>query len=234
MQYQYGAYYAMEEGTMALLSGLLSGIPSVAISMLTYVFSSLALYTIARRRCIHNPWLSWVPVANVWILGSLSDQYRYVVHGEDKSKRKVLLTLNIITAVLSLAVITASVWLVVRIVTGVISQNMESLLAGMTAPLTLTGMLCLPLLGVAVALAIVRFMALYDVYTSCDPQNNVLFVVLSILIPVTEPIFLFICRQKDGGMPPRRPEYAYMPPRQDWQPPQPPQQPWNGEQTDRL
>ena len=229
MHYQYSAYYAMEEGIMALLSGLLSGIPSFAVSILTYVFSALALYTIAKRRCIRNPWLSWVPVANIWILGSLSDQYRYVVRGEYKAKRKVLLTLNIVTTALALALLSTVVWLVVRVITGAFSQNIDTLMEGMMAPLMGTAALSLPMAGVAIALAIVRFMALYDVFTSCDPQNNVLFLVLSILIPVTEPIFLFVCRQKDFGMPPRRPEFSYIPPQQGWQPPQQPQEPWNSE-----
>ena len=35
-------------------------------------------------------------MVNVWVLGSLSDQYRYVVRGENKSKRKAMLVLSII------------------------------------------------------------------------------------------------------------------------------------------
>ena len=51
-------------------------------SVVTYVLTSLGLYTMAKRRMINHPWLSWVPVANMWILGSLSDQYRYVARGQ--------------------------------------------------------------------------------------------------------------------------------------------------------
>ena len=75
----------------ALLTGLLSGVPGVFLTIGAYVFSSLALYTVAQRRGLNKPWLAWVPVVNCWILGSLSDQYRYVVRGENKSKRKIFL-----------------------------------------------------------------------------------------------------------------------------------------------
>ena len=76
--------------------------------------------------------------------------------------------------------------------------------------------LCLPLMGVAIATAVIRYMALYDVYTSCTPQNNVVFLVLSILFSVTEPFFLFFTRNKDDGMPPRKQEPVYEAPQEPW------------------
>ena len=62
----------------------------------------------------------------------------------------------------------------------------------------------LPLLGISIAYAVFRYMALYDLYKSLDPSNCVMFLVLSILFGVTEPFFLFFSRDKDDGMPPRR------------------------------
>ena len=51
----------------------------LAFLAVQYVFQSLSLYAIARRRGIAHPGLAWVPVAYSWILGSISDQYQYVV-----------------------------------------------------------------------------------------------------------------------------------------------------------
>ena len=65
-------------------------------------------------------------------------------------------------------------------------------------------LLSLPIAGISIALAVIRYMALYDIYTSCQPQNNVLFLVLSIIFTVTEPFFVFFNRNNDKGMPPRR------------------------------
>ena len=62
----------------------------------------------------------------------------------------------------------------------------------------------LPLAVAAVAAAVIRFIALYDLYRSLEPDNAVLFLVLSILFSITEPFFLFFNRDKDVGMPPRR------------------------------
>ena len=163
------------------------------------------LYTIAKRRGLNHAWLSWIPVANVWILGSIADQYRYVARGEIKSKRKVLLTLNIISAVLTAVMVCLCVVAVVGAFSGaimgrpedVILQNLLGTLAGMLG-------LIVPILGVAIAAAIIRYMALYDLYSSCDPDNKTVFLVIGILFGITEPVFLFLCRNKDLGMPPRR------------------------------
>ena len=204
-----------------MLLGLLEGVPSVILGIVTYILSSLGLYTIAKRRGLNHPWLAWIPVANVWLLGSLSDQYRYVVRGENKSKRKVLLTLNIITAVLSVAIIVSAVVMVGQIVIGAANGMSETaFLQTMVGPMVCIVGLCLPVMGVSIAYAIIYYMALYDVYKSLDPSNCVLFLVLSIVFGVTEPFLLFFNRNKDQGMPPRRAEPVYMPPEQTWQEPE--------------
>ena len=197
-------YSAGDEALAALITGLM-GIPASLIQIAAYVLSSLALYTIANRRGLNHAWLSWIPVANVWILGSIADQYRYVARGEIKSKRKVLLTLNIISAVLTAVMVSLCIGAAVGAFSGaimgrsedVIMRNLLSNLAGMLV-------LIVPILGVAIAAAIIRYMALYDLYSSCDPDNKTVFLVIGILFGITEPVFLFLCRNKDLGMPPRR------------------------------
>ena len=84
-----------------------------ALSIVSYVLLAWGMYTIAKRRGIHKHWLAWVPVANIWILGCISDQYRQVARGQVKSKRKALLTLTIImyTAMIGMVVI-AVIWLI--------------------------------------------------------------------------------------------------------------------------
>lgn len=229
MDFSYEYSYAAEE-FLGVLSGVLSGIPSTLISIATYVLTALALYTIAKRRGISKPWLAWIPVADAWILGSLSDQYRYVVKGENKSKRKALLVLSILSCVLSIAVICVAVVMLVGVAGGMMRGAAEAeMLEQILGPVVGMLGLCLPLMGVTIAYAIISFMALYDVYTSCDPGNNVLFLVLSILIGITKPFFLFFSRNKDNGMPPRRTEPTnYIPPQE------PVQEPWEQENKDYL
>ena len=194
------------ELTMGIVSGLLAGIPSVLFGVAVYVLTALSLYTIAQRRGLSRPWLAWIPVVSSWILGSLSDQYRYVVKGENRSKRKLLLVMSILSAVLSTVVCVMCVVVAVQAVFGVMQGFQEDYLVRMVMEyvVSLLGLLLVQL-GVMIAYAIIRYMALYDVYKSLDPANSVLYLVLSILVSPTEPFFLFFNRNKDTGMPPRRP-----------------------------
>ena len=215
-----------EEEIFALITGLLSGIPSMLLGIATYVLTALAFYTIARRRGLRKPWLAWIPVVNVWLLGSVSDQYRYVVKRENRSKRKSLLILSILMAVLAVAIVVMAIVVASSAIFGSYhygSSRIWDQLAGIIG-------LCLPLVGVAIAYAVIRYMALYDVFRSLDPDNCVMFLVLSILFSPTEPFFLFFNRNKDKGMPPRRqePVYAQEP---QWQPAQ---EPWEQENKDYL
>lgn len=201
--------YLMEELIFTLIPVLTSGIPSVLLGIASYVLTSMALYSLASRRGIGKAWLSWVPVLNVWIVGSLSDQYRYVVKGQCKSKRKILLILKLVSVIFVLAALIAGGFLVADVIrTMMYGIRMEAVLSQILGPVLGIAGLVLPMFGLAIASAVIYFMALYDVFQSMDPANGVMFLVLSILFPVTEPFFLFFNREKDKGMPPRKPEHS--------------------------
>ena len=198
-------------------AGLLTNGFSSLWGIAAYVLSALALYTMAQRRGIKQAWLSWIPVVNCWIVGSLSDQYRYVVKGEIKNKRQTLLTLNIIHAAIGLVEIILAVATAVLFAGGLISGNADAIMdESALVPIIIMVCLLLPLAGIRIAAVVIRFMAMYDIYTSCQPQNGVVFLVLSIIFRVTEPFFLFLCRDKDEGMPPRKQEPVYNAPREPW------------------
>jgi len=191
-----GYVFELEEELMMLLPGLISGIPTGLFGIAAYILTALAIYTVSRRRGLNRPWLAWIPVVNCWLLGSLSDQYRYVVKGENKSKRKWLIILNILRAAMVMLLV-----ILALVTAGALFANRPSEIMGLI--IALLG-LVLPLSAVTIALCVIRYMALYDVYRSLDPANAVLYLVLSILFSPTEPFFLFFNRDKDLGMPPRK------------------------------
>jgi hypothetical protein len=68
---------------------------------------------------------------------------------------------------------------------------------------------------VSIVYAVFYYIALYDVYRSCKPDNATLFLVLTILLGVVYPFFLLSCRRMDLGMPPRtNVDSAALPPEQ--------------------
>ena len=203
MNYEYAYYFEEVLDNMPSISGFGS-----TLGLISYVFTALAIYTIAQRREIKKAWLAWVPVVNVWILGSISDQYRYVVKDQVKSKRKILLGMGIANFLLCVAVVACMVATGISVFSAILHEVSEEALGRVA----LEGILvCLavsvPLAILSIVSFVIRAMALYDLYSSCEPQNNALYLILS-LIPginqVTQPLFLFLCREKDEGMPPRR------------------------------
>ena len=202
MMMSYSADYL--QSALWLVVRTLFGAPAL-VSIATYVLTALALYTIARRRGLKNPWLAWIPVADCWLIGSLSDQYQYVVNGASKSKRKLLLGFRILTSVLCAVLLGLVVKLCFHAFGGVMRGTLpDMLLAQILHQAAGLMTVALPLLGVSIAFAVLRYMALYDIYKSLDPANCTLFLVLSILFGITEPFFLFFSRNKDDGMPPRK------------------------------
>lgn len=204
--------YGMDESVMEFLEefgyaflGVLLGILLVVlvIGIVMYVFQSVGLYTIAKRRGIKNAWLAWIPVGYYWIAGSIADQYQYVVKGKVKNKRKILLGLSLGSMALTLIINVLSSILMTT------AYDMESTLTISTMCGAVESLLSA---GISITLVVFWQMALYDLYSSCCPENNVLFLVLGIVFGFTVPFFIFFNRKKDKGMPPRKPEpQAYIP-----------------------
>ena len=173
----------------------------IGYSILVYVLQALGMYTIANRRGIHHPWLAWVPFGNLWILGSISDQYQYVSQGKVRSRRKLLVGLQIALAALMLVLFVVAVYAGIQAAIGGAQESM--LTAGLLVLLCFVAMMVL-----AILMTVFQYICLYNLYASCDPDNKATYILLSIFISVTLPFLVFICRKKDFGMPPRRPEPA--------------------------
>lgn len=211
--YDYYDYASMEAATSAGgLAGVLAGaallyLLTFALGITVYILQSIGLYSIANRRGIKHPWMAWLPVTNMWILGSIADQYQYVAKGQVRNRRKVLLGLNI--AVIALEIV-MTVLLVGMFVNTVFSiSSMEYMYDWEILELVLTPLLSM--VGVALVIYIIaiitivfQYICYYNLFASCDPERRVLFTVLSILFSVTLPFFIFACRKKDLGMPPRK------------------------------
>ena len=199
--YEYSYVFEEALGT-GILSALVSGIPSALFGIATYVLTAFALYTVAQRRGLNRPWLAWIPVVNCWVLGSLSDQYRYVKQGKVKNKRKWLPILECLMLVLVLVTI---VLMVVNILEleSFVAMSDEAYMAAAISLVVKFLLLWLGIMALSISRMVIHYMAMYDIYTSLNPAYNVVFLLVSIFVNVTEPFFVFFNRNKDLGMPPR-------------------------------
>lgn len=178
------------------LNDIVYYVAMLGFSIFMWILQSRGLYTIARRRAIRHPWLSWLPIGRSWVTGCISDQYRYVVRGEVKNKRRWLPILSGLTGVLSLLVVVCTF----------LGLDPEMKIQAWTTAMLITAgyiTLLLLLLAASVLTSVFTYKALYDLYASCDPGKRVLYLLLSIFLNI-EAFFVSACRDKDLGMPPRK------------------------------
>lgn len=189
-------------GLIAVVLALLAGVVALGIVIGCYVLQSLGLYRLASRRGIKHPWLAWLPIGNIWILGSLSDQYSYVAQGLVRNRRKVLLWLSAgIFLLMSAFLGTCLGWSL-----GLLAKAADGVALDILSLASLGWMLVYGWVFFVLGLvsAIFQYICLYNLYSSCAPEYKLLCMVLSILFPMAAPILIFAFSKRDDGMPPRK------------------------------
>jgi len=166
-------------------------------SLTCYILQSLGLYGVAKRRGIRRPWLAWLPVGNMWILGSISDQYQYVAKGKVRNTRKILLVLVIALYLLTTFSSVGVISMIVKAISGFSSGQLMATAVAASGAQILTVVL-------AIVGAVFQYIAYYNLFKSSAPEDATLFLVLGIFFSVALPFFVFNCRKKDYGMPPRK------------------------------
>lgn len=190
-------------------------VAAALVGLAGYIMESIGLQAIAKRRGLNHPWLAWIPVGREWLIGSVSDQYRYLVKGEIRSRRKLLLGLSAVKEICTLIAVGALLRLIANLpmLDGSISDGeLAALILGPVMTAQVGGIAAV---AVGIVTMVFRQICMYDLYRSCDSHNAVAYLVLGILFGILEPIFLIVVRKKDGGMPPRRD--AYRPNQEPWE-----------------
>jgi uncharacterized membrane protein len=126
-----------------------------ALGIVMYVLASLGLYKLATNQGVENPWLSWIPVANLYILGRLIKTLK--IQSYDIPSIELVLPIGCIASA--------------------VLGN-------------------IPFVGwiIQLAYAILVLFALHKLYKMYRPDQAVLWLVLSIILPFMGPIFIFMIR----------------------------------------
>ena len=159
----------------------------LVFGIVSYILCGKSISAIARRRGIEKPWLAWVPVGNMWLLGCISDQYRYVTFHQETNRRGKLLTLSIIS-----------------MAGGILIGALTVMTLDSSSSAAMVWLLLLYVyLAVAIVQTVLQFKAYFDLFRSCDPDKSLVYLLVSIFASFPLPFFVYSCRNKDLGMPPR-------------------------------
>ena len=171
---------------------------SAVIGIAIYLLESISVYKMAKSAQIKNPWLAFIPVANDWVFGTLAEKYKKK-NGTKSARFGIILP--VLEGIVLIETIALTIFTVISIkeITGYALDAVNT--SAEMAPeqfMSLIPVIILyfALMAVAIAYAVVFFIALWRVYYSFDKSNATLYIVLSVIFTISVPIILFIIRNR--------------------------------------
>ena len=171
---------------------------SAVIGIAIYLLESIGVYKMAKSAEIKNPWLAFIPVANDWVFGTLAEKYKKK-NGTKSARFGIILP--VLEGIVLIEAIALTIFTVISIkeITGYALDAVNT--STEMAPeqfMSLIPVIILyfALMAVAIAYAVVFFIALWRVYSSFDKSNATLYIVLSVIFTISVPIILFIIRNR--------------------------------------
>ncbi len=185
-------YYAYETAATAGIAiiGVILLIAS-AVSIAMYLFQAIGLYRMGKRLNISAPFLSFIPVANIYVLGRVAQE---PVDGKKKLPYGwILLGLTLFTNVISFSSILGTVRYIIEFAErATIEDVFEAFVLSYMTKSFLT-------VVASIAYTVFYYIALYHLYKNFNPDNATLLLVLSIFFGFLTPIFIFANRNKPIG-----------------------------------
>ena len=171
---------------------------SAVIGIAIYLLESISVYKMAKSAEIKNPWLAFIPVANDWVFGTLAEKYKKK-NGTKSARFGIILP--VLEGIVLIETIALTIFTVISVkeITGYALDAVNT--SAEMAPeqfMSLIPVIILyfALMAVAIAYAVVFFIALWRVYYSFDKSNATLYIVLSVIFTISVPIILFIIRNR--------------------------------------
>lgn len=171
---------------------------SAVIGIAIYLLESISVYKMAKSAEIKNPWLAFIPVANDWVFGTLAEKYKKK-NGTKSARFGIILP--VLEGIVLIEAIALTIFMVISVkeITGYALDAVNT--SSEMAPeqfMSLIPVIILyfALIAVAIAYAVVFFIALWRVYSSFDKSNATLYIVLSVVFTISVPIILFIIRNR--------------------------------------
>lgn len=164
------------------------GLVVLILTIVLYIFQSIGLYGIAKKRGIPAPGLAWVPMLNMYMLGKIADRVRLGCGAAKSCLRKWILGLSIAEGVFSFAA-------------GFIKGSGIQVNLAEMEHTQMVWYLVLFFIGIIllIALLVLEYVALFHVFRSCSEKYVAMFV-LSLIFVVLMPIFLFAVRKQERNL----------------------------------
>ena len=175
-----------------------------------YIFVSLGGQRMGRKVGMSNPWMFWIPCANVYALGNLADTQATLCEGKNTTYRKKMLAWTIVVACAAIPwAIAYSVYMVVAAANGLLDENGvlitldDASLEPLIGPTLFLLAVSLVFLALYIVYVVIYYKALYRIYKLYAPDGAVGLVVLSIFVSVAIPAVFLSLSKREPVLPPR-------------------------------
>ena len=170
------------------------------VSAIIYFLNAIGLYEMSYSLGLKNPWYGFIPFLNSFAIGRIAEKYQKKNGAKTAKFSVILLTLEIVMAVLSVITLFSAVSTVIGVASfaagyladvtssaGIGAYNIMSILWLVFAAFLLV--------GVATAYLVVYYIAFWRTCAVFDYKNASLYTVLSVFFSFLAPIFLFVIRK---------------------------------------
>ena len=175
-----------------------------------YVFVSLGGQRMARKVGMSNPWMFWIPCANVYAMGNLADTQATLCEGKNTTYRKKMLAWSIVVACAAIPwAIAYTVFMVAAAANGLLDENGVLItldgasLEPLIGPTLFLLAVSLVFLALYVVYVVIYYKTLYRIFKLYAPNGAAGLVVLSVFVSVAIPAVFLKLSEREPVLPPR-------------------------------
>ena len=196
--YGYDAAYGMGDATASiiflvvyfLIYGLVFG-----IGIASYIMQAIAYMRIAKKRGIKNGWLAFIPVAESYLVGSVTSSYDKE-QGIERNWGKILVVAFAIGY--GIFFVAYMLFLVAMVVMAIIAEanSMETMPPQMALFMIIACVLMFVSMTGVLVQSVLRMICNFKNYEGMVPDKAIKYTVISVLVPLAGPILLLKCAKK--------------------------------------
>ena len=170
------------------------------VSAIIYFLNAIGLYEMSYSLGLKNPWYGFIPFLNSFAIGRIAEKYQKKNGAKTAKFSVILLTLEIVMAVLSVIILFSAVSTVIgaaSFAAGYLADVTSSAGIGAYNIMSILWLVfaAFLLVGVATAYLVVYYIAFWRTCAVFDYKNASLYTVLSVFFSFLAPIFLFVIRK---------------------------------------
>ena len=199
--------YPETNDAILLIFYMLYSLFVMAYGAYAYIGMGLGGFRMARKIGMTNPWMFWIPMANVYAMGNLADQQAALCEGRSTAFRKKMLAWNIVIICAAMLFVIAMIpILVVATVYGTMDENgtvtiPEAYMEDLVGPSLFFLFSFLVLLVLSVIYLVVYYKVLYRIFKLYAPDGAVGLLILSIFVNAAIPAVFLILSGKEPALP---------------------------------